>query len=298
MTKLPTVYAQQANLSQLIQQARVADAARPMAARTQQLLGVTEFEVELRANSNSTHVAQYQDFKAIQGSKLLLRRTSTPGIAVDLDVAGGSLTRMVPGTRLVHPISDLRVKKSLGSKPGYARFAVFSDPAADLIEPETLIHSEPVTLLGGMGGGSSTLTFMTIAENTQPTGVAGGSENDNFFAVQGWKKLRVFVDGGAANTATSFTIIPWFGFSWNGGVDQGLSGVYTWFENGRGAFNVADSVASAYRYRVFSIDLSPHFELLRGAVPDLSDEVYMFLEIRNLLPAGATGLGLIVQGVE
>ncbi len=206
----------------------------------------------------------------VQGEKLIFMRDgSTAGARLDVEI-GGTFLGLSPGSRIEMPFRGFTVKRNAQSAvKGKARILVVKNERANFIEDAAnggLSLLAPVDLLGDSKAG----TYVTVAEDTQPSGAAPQGS----FNATGFKRVRVYVDGQAANTLESVTLVPWVR-----DPDTGL-----WSEQGIESFDLPDSVATAYRYRVFTFTVKT-FGL-------------MFFEVRSLLPAGATQLGFIVQGVE
>lgn len=207
---------------------------------------------------------------AAKGQKLIYRREgSAPSGRLHVDV-GGRLLDLYPGASIKVPFEGLTVFRSERSGAvGNAKLIVCSRGDVDFIEPQTDVAGEdltPVDLLGAVGAG----TFVAVAEDTQPSGAAPTGS----FVHTGWKKLRVTIDGQAANTLTETDIIWW--------TREPNSGV--WFEQGESLQHISDSQATGYRYRTFTINVTGNGR--------------MCPEIRTLLPAAQTQLGFAIQGIE
>jgi hypothetical protein len=219
------------------------------------------------------------------GEKLIYQQAgSHPGGMLRIDLGSGELQDIAPGTKITTPFPSVNVRLSPSSiRAGNARLVIFSDPADDIVEPAFVRPPPPVFLSSTAVGDGS----FTIPENVQPTTV------DDIWDVTGWRRLRVFVDGGAANTLTTVTLIPWFYLPWLKGTTAKL------FEQGLGTIALPDSGATGYRYRVFELDLVGMVATAAYDPNNLTPSaVFMSLEIRDLLPAAATQLILYVYGVE
>lgn len=206
------------------------------------------------------------------GHKLIfLKDGSTVGARLDVAFGGSPSTiPLAPGQTVRCRFSDAQVVRNARSAvKGTAKLLVVRDAQADYTEDLSAGDSGLLAAVDLIGTASSS-TFVAVAEDTQPSGAAPQGS----FNVTGFKTLRVLVDGQAANTLTTADLIPW-----SRDPDSGL-----WFEGGGELVSVPDSASSGYRYRSFLMSV-------RGFG-------LMFFEIRNLLPAGATQLGFIVQGVE
>lgn len=205
------------------------------------------------------------------GFALLYRREgSAPSGKLRLEL-GGELVDFSPGMFIRAEFEQVHVFRGARSgQAGFANLVVFTSPDATLEELYDTVPGEPfepVDLLGSSTAG----TFITVAEDTQPSGAAPAGS----WLASGWRRFRVLIDGeSAAANATSFDLIPW--------VRDPNSGI--WFEQGTARIGVPDSAGTGYRYRELILEVEPA-------------EGLMFLEIRNLLAAGRTGLGFIVQGI-
>lgn len=195
---------------------------------------------------------------------------STAGGRLELDFGGLAVVPLAPGQWIRTRFRNAVVRRSsLSAVKGLAKLLVMKDSSADFSEDNASKVSQlltPVDLLGD----SKTPTFIAVAEDTQPSGAAPVGS----FNMTGFKLLRLLIDGQAANTLTTADIIPWAR-----DPDTGL-----WAEGGGELVAVPDSASSGYRYRSFLMSV-------RGFG-------LMYPEIRNLLPALQTQLGLIVQGIE
>ncbi len=204
-----------------------------------------------------------------RGYGLLYRKEgSNPQGRLTIKVAG-QITDLAPGMMFKGAFRDLVVLRATRSaQVGYANIIVFQTPMAFLNEPSEQVGEllQPVALLGDASAG----TFVAVAENTQPSGV----NPTGSFDVTGWSKIRLFIDGQAANTLTSTDLIPWLQPYPTGGI---------WYEQGEARFTVPDSISSAYRYRMIELGVGG-----RGL---------LYFEIRSLLPAGQTQLGFAVEGI-
>lgn len=207
----------------------------------------------------------------VPGFALLYRREgSAPGGKLKLSL-GGDFVDFCPGMFIRATFDQVTViRAARGAQAGFAQLVVFTDPDATLEELYDVIPGEPfepVDLLGSSVAG----TFVAVTEDTQPSGAAPAGS----WLATGWRRFRVLIDGTtAAAAATSFDLIPW--------VRDPNSGI--WFEQGVQRIGVPDSGATGYRYREVILETEPA-------------EGLMYLEIRNLLAAGRTGLGYIVQGI-
>ncbi len=200
------------------------------------------------------------------GFGLLYRRQgSSPGGRLLLNI-GGRIEDVRPGDYFQGYFDSFQVFRNTGSaNVGEAQLLIFTQPDAFYWEaPVAVGQQTPVYLLG------SSSSFVTVAENTQPSGAAPTGS----FDPTGYRNLRLEIDGQAANTLTTVDLIPW--------VRDPNSAL--WFEQGTERISIPDSDSTAYRYRVVN-------------VPVIGNGL-MFFEIRNLLPAGQTQLGFNVQGLS
>lgn len=214
---------------------------------------------------------------AVSGVELYFRREgSTPGARLVL-LVGGEFKTIYPGCRVVGPFEGFGVAQdTYGATAGLAQLVVVKRKEFTFFEPHDLpvpALPNPVDLLGSYNRGSGAYTFVAVAENTQPSGATPTGS----FLTQGFSLLRVLVDGQAANTLESVDLVPWF-------LQPGSSG-NVWFEQGSEMVSLPDSIATAYRYRVFTF-------------PVYGGPWRLFFEVRNLLPAGQTRLGFMVQGLR
>ncbi len=202
---------------------------------------------------------------------------SSPNGRIDI-IGNGSFSTLSPGQTLRAPLSGLSLKRStISGTIGTARIIISKNSAALFKEPELsnqMRLTRSVNLLG------DPTTYTTIAENTQPSLSTDGWE------ITGWRKIRVFIDGQAANTATSLDVTPWFGFF--------TAGTIRWFSDDLDTMSLPAPAATA-RYRVITIDLNP---LVPATLVPSDVQVRMYLEIRNMLPSAQTQLGFAVQGIE
>jgi hypothetical protein len=213
----------------------------------------------------------------ISGHQLLYRREgSAPGGRLNVQ-SGGEFKEFYPGSRIRAPFSEFIVSRSESSSPvGPVRLLIIQHPAVDFEEPPTLPSNliRGAKLMGDVDAG----TFTAVPEDTVPSGNAPTGS----FLMQGWQKLRIYLDGGASNTMTSVELVPWF--------QRNVSGTLTWFAQTDQRLSIPDTDTTAARRRVFTLDLSQY------AVPS-PNTGRMFLEVRNLLPSAATDLGMAVEGV-
>lgn len=237
--------------------------------------GIRIAEVDL----TDAKVAAGVEMKATQGWGMrMLRHGSNPGARLELSFGNNKATEFwAPGQVVRGGFSTASVKRAKNSaRVGKATIALFSEEFSDLSEDLLITALGPVDLLGGVGGDNNdVLTFVTIAEDTDPN--AAYASQTGAFDGSGWELLRVLIDGqSAAANFTTADLVAWFNPSWTG---------TTWFECGYdGRYSIPDTDTSGGRYRCLN-------------VPWAGRGVGCF-SVRNLLAAARTGLGLIVQGIR
>ena len=217
---------------------------------------------------------------------IFLAKLSHPGARLQLDI-NGEWKSFSPGDRFRFPFKDLTVRLGLGSvllAPQKAYLLVALHPDAWPEESNILAGQGrmPIDLLGetyqdqNLGATFGQVkTFVTVAEDTDPTLLAYGSAGT--FEGQGFKKLRVLINGLTnGGNATSFDLIPWY-------LAGGWGGQALWHEQGTERISVPDSDSSGQQYRVLVVPWA-------GGVG--------YFSIRNLLATLRTGLGLCIQGIE
>lgn len=234
-----------------------------------------------RANPNLSDLSltEWRPLNGIKGERLLYRRAgSSPGGALELRLDGREVGVITPGTQIHFPFTKLEARLTPWSaRAGACSLITFLDPFHTISEVDSLDSVPvPVSLVGSKNA-LGIITFQAVAENGQPSGAQTGS-----FSIAGYKQLRIWLDGQAANTMTSVTLIPWFTLDSDDGV---------WAEDGQSILNVPDSQGSAYRYRVFTMNLNPI------VVTTPQQDPRMFLEVRALLPAAQTQIGMFVEGI-
>lgn len=206
---------------------------------------------------------------------IYLRRGSNPGGLLELTV-GGKLQSFGPGDVYRGPFTDLNLKRAAGSATtGYARLLVLRHPLADYKENlDNAQQPQPITLLGTVNDDGSPATFVTVTEDTDPT----GANPTGSFDATGFEYLRVLMDTRSGGTdATTFDVVFWF---------TPVVGGTTWFECGYdGRYSIPDvDAGAAGRYRSFIV---PWRGRGQGAVA-----------VRNLLAAARTSVGFIIQGIK
>lgn len=236
--------------------------------------GIRIVEVDL----SSAAVAAGTELKAVQGYGMrLLRHGSNPGARLELSFGNNKATEFfAPGQSVRGGFSTASVKRAKNSaQVGKATLALFNEEFSDLSEDLIVSAIGPVDLLGSVNN-DNTYTFVSIPEDTDPAtawGVQGGA-----FDGSGWEMLRVLIDGqSAAANFTTADLVAWFNPSYTAS---------TWFECGYdGRYSIPDvDAGAASRYRCLNVPWAG-----RGVG---------YFAVRNLLAAGRTGLGLIVQGIR
>jgi hypothetical protein len=218
----------------------------------------------LRVDLASSNATQWRGV----GYGIIFRREgSAPGARLDIEV-GGRVECLYPGSRIVGPFDAFTVQRAeRSSLKGLGYLIVQLRPDADFVEPAEVPGQlcAPVDLLGD----SSVLngTFVSVPEDTAPT----GDLPTGAFDTTGWSRIRVFLSGSGLVSAD---LIPW--------VREPKSQL--WFPQPDALRAVVDSAATGYDRRVMLFDLEATGQT--------------FLEVRSLLPAPLTHLGMIVQGVR
>lgn len=260
-----------------------------------QLVENLRAELQLRASFESEprfglHEKGFDDLKLdlasaslIAGTQLnaggyeisYLRRPSAPGGLLLVSAGAGIVYPMGPGDKIEgrFDAGRLMVKRAPGSATvGPAILRVSQNPQARFYERQNDdLSIEPTALLGTYVGG--VVTFVAVAENDSPSGAAAGVTGA--FGISGWSRLLVLIDCGAALNVTSFQLNPFY---------QTPDGTLWFDQGGTELISVADSNPTSGRYRMVEVNLSQ----AQGS---------LYLAIRNLLLAAATGLSFCVLGV-
>lgn len=208
------------------------------------------------------------------GVKVIYRREgSAPGGRLNF-VSAGRVTRLYPGCWFKAPVNGgvLQIAEN-SATVGTALFTIIKNEGYDFREPPYDVQpASPTSLLGSVDA-AGTFTFVTVAENTDPSGSAAPTGS---FNVTGFKRIRLLINTlSAAANATSFDLIPW---------SNPTPTVDNWFEQGTQRVSVPDTDATGGLLRVVTFDVAG-----RGL---------MYFSIRNLLAAARTGLNFMVQGIE
>lgn len=208
------------------------------------------------------------------GVKVLYRREgSSAGGRLNF-ISAGRVTRIYPGCYFNAPVTGGMLQIADNSTTvGTALFTIIKNDGYDFREPPYDVQPASPTVLLGSISAAGVITFVTVAENTDPTGSAAPTGS---FDVTGFKRIRLLINtlSNAAN-ATSFDLIPW---------SNPTPLVDNWFEQGTQRIAVPDTDTTGGLLRVVTFDIAG-----RGL---------MFFSIRNLLAAARTGLNFCVQGIE
>lgn len=253
---------------------RAADAVAGIPSKARKLLsegGVTVHSVELA----DTDLPKGKQLKVPAGYAIrFLRHGSNPGARLELSSSGTRVSDFFAPGQVVRGGFDTLVVKLArgGARAGKASFGVFKEPSTDLSEDLIMSAIGPVDLLGATNLAGDPVTYVTVTEDTDPS----GANPTGSFDASGWELLRIFTDGNSAGgNATTWDFVPFVNPTYDG---------TTWHEQTGDVIPVPDSISSGQRYRCFTV---PWAGRGLGA-----------FAIRNLLAAGRTGVGLIVQGLR
>jgi hypothetical protein len=208
------------------------------------------------------------------GVKVLYRREGSAAGGRLNFISAGRVTRIYPGCWFTAPVTGgvLQIADN-STNVGTALFTIIKNEGYDFREPPYDVQPATPTVLLGAIDAAGTVTYVTVAENTDPTGSAAPTGS---FNVTGFKRIRLLINTlSAAANATSFDLIPWV---------NPTPGVDNWFEQGTQRVSVPDTDSTGGLLRVVSFDVAG-----RGL---------MYFSIRNLLAAARTGLNFCVQGIE
>lgn len=208
------------------------------------------------------------------GAKVLYRREgSSAGGRINF-VSAGRVTRLYPGCWFKAPVTGGTLQIADNStNVGTALFTVIKNEGYDFREPPYDVQpATPTVLLGAVDPASGTITYVTVAEDTDPASAAPVGS----FNITGFSRIRVLINTlSAAANATSFDLIPW---------TNPTPGFNNWFEQGTQRISVPDTDVTGGLLRVVTFDVAG-----RGL---------MYFSIRNLLAAARTGLNFCVQGIS
>lgn len=217
----------------------------------------------------------------LSGAELVCRRErSTPGGRALVSLDGRPATVIYPGARLKGPFQSVTAFHDRNSTHQGTLVLAALEEAGSLQEPAEVPAPAPVWLVGGLGTYVDLTAFSAMVGQPDP-------QQDTFFVVNGWRRLRVFAKAvmAAAAPFTGCDIVPWLAFDNSGG---------RLYENGAGVVTLGDTVPSGGLYRVFELQLTP---LLPPAADAEQVLIQMVFQPRNV-PANTTRLEFAVQGVE
>lgn len=207
------------------------------------------------------------------GVKVLYRREGSAAGGRLNFISAGRVTRIYPGCWFKAPVTGGMLQIAENSiNVGTALFTIIKNDGYDFREPPYDVQpATPTDLLGSVAA-DGTITYVTVAEDTDPSGAAPVGS----FNVTGFKRIRLLINtlSNAAN-ATSFDLIPWV---------NPTPGVANWHEQGTQRVSVPDTDTTG--------------GLLRVVTWDVAGRGLMYFSIRNLLAAARTGLNFYVQGIE
>lgn len=214
----------------------------------------------------------------IGGSQLIfLRRGSYPGARLDVSIGGTVIEGFRPGCRIKLPFNSVQVKKSLaygsqittsniiGQRLVQPASFIVTDPGADYEEPNPLHETDGRLwpIMGDTqspGGGSWAALGYGSSADIPNTGVSTyWSTNATWFNPLGFKRLRVYLDGGvysSGNYMTSCRLVPWLRMPVGSGAPSG----WKLFRFPAAAFSVAadaetyDTGFDGPRYTAVDID--------------------------------------------
>ncbi len=184
---------------------------------------------------------------------------------------GGEARNFGPGDWIKGKIEWFALRRGkYSATTGVARLLLFTSPVVEfgntVSDPVPAFHTD---LLGNMLAG----TFVNVDAATTPDGT--WATMTNAFDCSGWRKIRVLVDAQTAGgTALTWDFVPW----WSTQDDS------RWYSQETERVSVSNDDGTGARYRVLILDVAG-----RG---------HLFLAVENITGAGATGVGLIVQGIE
>lgn len=270
-----------ANLQRLVQQYR-----SPPPARSSESFGAGFSEREITIGTDVTRTGGWRQLPNCKGKKFVYRRGgSFPGGAFQLRLNGQNMGDIFPGTIITAPFETAEIQMHPRScRGGKARFTTFANPSDGIVESANDgIYFEPYDLLGSVGLGPDhaafgATSFVTIAEDTAL------NTSTQVFDVTGVRKLRVWLDMvSAAAAATTVDLVP--------KVVVSADAVLTIVDNAMGRISVPDSSSSGEQYRVLSVDID-------ALVPKtLPQQFLLGFEVRNLLAAARTSVGMCVEAI-
>lgn len=210
---------------------------------------------------------------SFNGVKVLYRREGSAAGGRLNFISAGRVTRIYPGCWFKAPVTGGSLQIADNSTTvGTALFTIIKNEGYDFREPPYDVQPATPTVLLGTVAADGAVTYVTVAENTDPTGSANPTGS---FNVTGFSKIRLLINTlTAAANATSFDLIPW---------SNPTPGIDNWFEQGTQRVSVPDTDTTGGLLRVVTFDVAG-----RGL---------MYFSIRNLLAAARTGLNFCVQGI-
>lgn len=263
-----------------------------------------------------------------KGSQLIfLRRGSFPGARLNLKVGGSTFPGFRPGCRIAAPFTDFQLERatSYGNQLYVANIGASRQiqpinfmvvgPGCDYLEPSPLVETDGRLwpLLGDtqtLSTGSWTLLSVGLAGD-----VGGGVASSywagdiSWFNPYGFKKLRIYIDGGSSNTMQSCTLVPWIRQPW-GASDSPSSRLTLRMPLAAISVNspiysdTAYASVASYQFTVLDIDnpLFSHKDLVpqpSGFTENLvaGAGAEMAFQLVDLV-GGGTGVRLAVDGIE
>lgn len=204
------------------------------------------------------------------------KRASAAG--AHLEVKEPELASFAPGDALEGARTELELRLRPDSNTvGTCVFQCSRRPGVKLEEGDFAGGPvKPTALLGAVGEESGAITYVSVAEDTAPSGAPASQAGA--FNCSGWRKIRVTINGTALETTD---LVPW---QYRGGTADGTGTTGAWTENGLERISVPDSTPTAYATRSFILNVAGNG--------------WMFFQPRSLLPAGLTALNMLVEGIE
>lgn len=221
----------------------------------------------------------------LSGRAIYLRRNGTPPI-VELDVELGGVTRRIrPGDVIREPFTNFRVKRPSHTPYSHvaglsnnhplrtlAHLLVSDDANTDFTEPSGIGGPTfpPMPIYGCPAKDDPE----TIAENTPAVASTDG------FLVTGWKRIRVYV-AGVEVALESATVNPWVGVQ----LDNPPTNSVEWHQWSQRRVYVTSETPSIFDSHAFEMDTAG----MGGR---------LFLEFKDVLPAGVNNLYVMAEGIE
>lgn len=204
----------------------------------------------------------------------MMRAGSSPGARLEISFDGQTVTKnFCPGQELGGGFKGFSLKRAASSaRVGYARLAISTSPLAWAKEDFKTDVVQPQVLLGALDATGAPSAYVTVAEDTDPSGATPTGAYD----FSGWADLCYLIDGNsnAGNFTTSDVVFF---------CDPAYAG--NWHEQGtESRIVIPDADTSGFRYRAF-------MRSVRGTGRECP-------AVRNLQAAARTGLGFIVVGCD